>query len=206
MKMIYSAAFAGALVMGAVPALAQTTSEAPAAQLAPAAPTAPLPIAAPPANNPGILHAGTPISLKMAETITSKNKKLEAGYLAHLEVLDPVTVNEVVVIPAGSKAVAEITDVRFKGMWGKSGRIAARLLYVTVGERKIRLRGIFDDKGVTGTAGVVAAIAFVPIAGFFTTGTSANLPIGAVVNGFVDEDVTLVSAAPAAPTPATPAN
>ena len=79
-----------------------------------------------------------------------------------------------VVIPAGSPATGEVTDVRRKGMWGKSGRITARVLNVRVGDRLIRLTGTFDDKGVTGTAGVVAAIAFVPIAGFFMTGTSAR--------------------------------
>lgn len=137
--------------------------------------------------------------VKMAESITTKGKKLEPGYLAHLEVLDPVLVNGMVVIPAGSPAIAEITDVRNKGMWGKSGKINARMLYVTVGDRKIRLRGVFDDHGVTGTAGV-AAIAFVPVAGLFTTGTSASLPLGAAVKGFVDEDVPLTVAV--APTPA----
>jgi hypothetical protein len=150
-------------------------------------------------SNANVLRMGTPVTLKMAEAITTKGKKLEPGYLAHLEVLDPVLVNGVVVIPAGSPAIAEITDVRNKGMWGKSGKINGRMLYVTVGDRKIRLRGVFDDKGVTGTAGVVAAIAFVPVAGFFTTGTSASLPLGAAVKGFVDEDVPLmVAAAPAA--------
>jgi len=141
-----------------------------------------------------VLRTGTPINFKMAETLTTKGKKLEAGYLAHLEVMDPVLVNGIVVIPAGSPAVAEITDVRNKGMWGKSGRINARMLYVTVGDRKIRLRGVFDDKGVTGTAGVVAAVAFLPVAGFFTTGTSATLPLGAAVHGFIDEDVNLTVA------------
>jgi hypothetical protein len=193
MKAIYSGALAGALLVGVVPALAQTAPAAPTAVLAPAPATAPMAVAPGAAVNPEMLHAGTPIALKMSETITTKGKKLEAGYLAHLEVMDAVRVNGVVVIPAGSPAIAEVTDVRNKGMWGKSGRINAHLLYVTVGDRKIRLRGIFDDKGVTGTAGVVAAIAFVPVAGFFTTGTSATLPQGAAVNGFVDEDVTLVT-------------
>jgi len=200
MKAIYSGALASALLVGAVPALAQTTPAAPTAVLAPAPATAPMAVAPGAAVNPEMLRAGTPIALKMSETITTKGKKLEAGYLAHLEVMDAVRVNGVIVIPVGSPAIAEVTDVRNKGMWGKSGRINARLLYVTVGDRKIRLRGIFDDKGVTGTAGVVAAIAFVPIAGFFTTGTSASLPLGAGVNGFVDEDINLVSAG--APVPA----
>lgn len=197
MKVIYSGALASALLVGAVPAFAQTTTAAPAAPtatLAPAAPTAPLAVAAPTvAPDANVLRAGTPIKLKMAETITTKGKKLNAGYLAHLEVMDDVVVNGVIVIPKGSPAMAEVTDVRNKGMWGKSGKINARLLYVTVGTRQIRLRGVFDDKGVTGTAGVVAAIAFVPIAGFFTTGTSATLPLGAGVDGFIDEDVSLVT-------------
>lgn len=190
-----AAALAGALLVGAMPAVAQT---APAATLAPAPATAPVTVASAPVGDSNVLRSGTEIALKMSETITTKGKKLVAGYLAHLEVMDDVLVNGVVVIPKGSPAIAEVTDVRNKGMWGKSGKINARLLYVTVGDRKIRLRGVFDDKGVTGTAGVVAAIAFVPIAGFFTTGTSATLPMGAGVKGFVDEDVSLVVGTPAA--------
>jgi hypothetical protein len=203
MKGLFSGALVGALMTGAVPAVAQTTTATgQTVTLAPPAPTPPLAVASGPVAEPNILRTGTPISLKMSETITTKGKKLEPGYLAHLEVLDPVLVNGVVVIPVGSPAVAEVTDVRNKGMWGKSGKINARLLYVTVGDRKIRLRGVFDDKGVTGTAGVVAAVALVPVAGFFTTGTSATLPLGAGVKGFIDEDVTL-TVAPKAPAGAT---
>jgi hypothetical protein len=184
-------------VIGAIAtalALTPGLASAQTATIAPAEPTAPIAVAQGTGGSSSVLSSGTPITLKMAEALTTKTKTLVAGYLAHLEVLDPVMVNGVTVIPAGSPAIAEITDVRNKGMWGKSGRIAARLLYVTVGNRKIRLRGVFDDKGVTGTAGVVAAIAFVPVAGFFTTGTSASLPLGASVKGFIDEDVNLVVA------------
>ena len=49
--------------------------------------------------------------------------------------------------------------------------------------------------------GVVAAIALVPIAGFFTTGTSSKLPLGGAVSGFVDEDVPLAFAATPAQQP-----
>jgi hypothetical protein len=93
------------------------------------------------------------------------------------------------VIPAGSPAEGEVTDVKFKGMWGKSGRIGARVLNARVGDRLIRLSGTFDDKGVTGTAGVVAAVALVPLAGFFVTGTSANIPAGSGIKAFLDEDL-----------------
>lgn len=197
MKTAYSSALASALLVVALPAGAQTAPAASTATLAPAPKTAPVAVAAGTAQDPNVLRVGTPISFKMAETITTKGKKLESGYRVHLEVMEPVMVNGVVAIPAGSPAIGEVTDVRNKGMWGKSGRINARLLYVTVGTRQIRLSGVFDDKGVTGTAGVVAAIAFVPIAGFFTTGTSATIPLGAGVKGFIDEEVALSVAAPA---------
>ena len=49
----------------------------------------------------------------------------------------------------------------------------------------------------TGTAGVVAAIAFVPIAGFFMTGTSAKIPAGGGVKGFLNEDLTIAAPQPA---------
>ena len=88
---------------------------------------------------------------------------------------------------------------------GQVRQAHARLLYLRVNGRQIRLTGAFDDKGVTGTAGVVGAIAFVPIAGFFMTGTSATFPKGGAVNGFIDEDVELAMAATASAPMAVPA-
>jgi hypothetical protein len=104
--------------------------------------------------------------------------------------------------------MGEITTVRNKGMWGKSGGITARVLYIRVGERQIRMSGTFDDKGKTGTAGVIAAVALIPIAGFFTTGTSAKIPLGSPVNAFLDEDVPVAmsNVAEAAPLQAQPSS
>lgn len=203
-----------ALVL-ATQAHAQQTAPAPA--LAPAAPTVVEPAA--PSN---ILRAGTEIPLLVREELTTREKKLRVGQRFQMEVASNVEANGVLVVPAGTPAVGEITEVRNKGMWGKSGYINARIISMRVGDRNIRLTGTFDDKGVTGTGGVVAAIAFVPIAGFFTTGTSALIPSGAGVKGFLDEDIAYraVAAAPkvidapavqpaaapaAAPAPAQPA-
>ena len=151
-----------------------------------------------------VLRAGTDVPLVMSESITTNGKKLREGQRIHLAVASDVRLGSTVVIPAGSLAEGEITDVRNKGMWGKPGRIEARVLNVRVGDRLIRLPGTFDDKGVTGTAGVVAAIAFVPIAGFFMTGTSAKIEAGAGVKAFLDEDLRIAAPQPvsAAGTPA----
>jgi hypothetical protein len=134
------------------------------------------------------------------EEITTEKKAAKVGQRFMLEVAAPVEINGAVVIPAGTPAWAELTDVRNKGMWGKSGKLNARLLFVRVNGRQIRLTGSFDDKGVTGTAGVIGAVALVPVVGFFVTGTSAVFPKGGEVGGFIDEDVELAIAV-AAPAP-----
>lgn len=175
-------ALAGAFLCFPVVLFAQTTT---------AAPVTPAVLPAVAAPTQAVLRAQTPVALKMSEELTTKKKAVRVGQRFNLEVSEPVTVNGVVVIPVGAPATGEITQVRNKGMWGKSGYIGARLVHVRVGDRTIRLSGSFDDKGVTGTGAVVASIALVPVVGFFTTGTSAMIPLGSGVKGFIDEDVPL---------------
>lgn len=177
-----NAALSGALILLSTSSFAQTPI------LNPISPS-PVPSAA--VVNQAVLRAQTPVIFRMSEELTTKKKNLRVGQRFNLEVAEPVIVDGSTVIPVGAPATGEITEVRNKGMWGKSGYIGAQLVQVRVGDRTIRLSGSFDDKGVTGTGGVVAAIALLPIAGFFTTGTSAFIPIGAQVKGYIGEDVPL---------------
>lgn len=142
-----------------------------------------------PVKQENILRAGTEVPLLTREELTTKKKQLRVGQRFQMEVASSIMMNGVVVIPAGTPAVGEITEVRNKGMWGKSGYIGARVISMRVGDRNIRLTGTFDDKGVTGTGGVVASVALIPLAGFFTTGTSAFIASGSGVKGFLDEDI-----------------
>jgi hypothetical protein len=179
----------------------QSGQAAPVAAVGPApaaiAPAAPI---SAPAMASAVLRVGTEVPLRLSEQLTTKGKQLRVGYRFHLTTSEPVMVNGVNVIPVGSPAVGEITDIRNKGMWGKSGHLGARILYVTVNGRQIRLSGAFDDKGVAGGVGaaLVSGIVFLP-AGFFMTGTSALVPAGSIIKAFVDEDVPLAMpvAAPA---------
>lgn len=193
---LHSIALALALV-SAAPTLAQTTDVAAPAANAPVATIVNAP-------SDTVLRVGTPIALVMSEELTTKGKKLKAGARFNLQTAEAITLGGMTVIPAGSPAVGEVTDVRNKGMWGKSGKINTRLLYVRVGDRQIRLSGQVDDKGVTGTAGVVGAVAFLPVAGFFLTGTSAQIPMGAPVKAFLDEDITVAPPASVPPLPVVP--
>jgi hypothetical protein len=182
----------GAAAFLAVCHTAALAQQAPA--VSPILATAPSPVVAPiapPAGN-AMLRIGTPVPFRLLEEVTTQGKKLRVGDRVRLETSEPVVLNSVTVIPPGTPAVGEITDVRNKGMWGKSGKFTARFLYLTVNGRQIRLSGGFDDKGRSGGVGAaaVSALIFLP-AGFFMTGTSARLPAGTVVSGFIDEDVPL---------------
>lgn len=190
-SVLAAAAFAVAFPASA----AETPATTPAAVM----PAAASPVLVEPVQQPNILRAGTEIPLITREELTTEKKRLRVGQRFQMEVSAGVEANGVTVIPAGTPAVGEITEVRNKGMWGKSGYINARIVSLRLGDRNVRLSGTFDDKGVTGTAGVVAAIAFVPVVGFFTTGTSARIASGSGVKGFLDEDLAF-RAAPA-PTP-----
>ena len=161
-----------------------------------------------PAARENVLRAGVRVGVRSLAELTTKNKAVKVGDRLNIEVFEPVAVGNNIIIPSGTPGVAEITSVRNKGMWGKSGYIEGRVLYLRLGDRQVRLTGTFNDKGVTGTAGVIGAIAFVPIAGFFTTGTSATIPNGSILNAFLDEDIAFVVADQTIATPvikATPA-
>jgi hypothetical protein len=136
------------------------------------------------------LTQGSEVSLRLLRELTTKDKALKVGDRFDLELVDSLKLGAVTVIPSGTRAVGEIMSVRNKGMWGKSGQFNARLMYLRIGDRNVKLGGTFDDKGVAGGWGAAAAsaIVFLP-AGFFMTGTSAKVEAGTIVKGFLDEDV-----------------
>lgn len=183
-RIAFIALFAATSVSAQTPSAASqpssSTSPPTLATIAPAAPTT-------------TLRAGAEVLLRTVEPLTTEHKSLKEGQRIHLGVAENVMLGNLIVIPAGSSAVAEVTDVQNKGMWGKSGHFSARVLYTRVGDRQIRLFGMFNEHGSTGTAGVLAAIAFVPIAGFLVTGTSARMPAGTPIKAFLDEDLTLLN-------------
>ena len=198
MKRNITGGVAALAMLMTAPGLAQDATVAPA----PVGEAAPVLVVAPAGATP-VLRTGADVPLRLLQELTTEGKRARVGDRFRLETAEPVLVNGVTVIPVGSPAVGEITEVRNKGMWGKSGHLTARLLHVSVNGRQIRLSGSFDDKGRAGGVGAVAvsALVFAP-AGFFMTGTSARIPSGTIVRSFVDEDVPL--AMPTVPMQAVP--
>jgi hypothetical protein len=141
-----------------------------------------------------VLRAGAPVPVVLSEFLTTKGKHLKVGQEVQLEVAQDVLLNGRVVIPARSPVEGVLTEIRNKGMWGKSGAIHLHINSVNINGTNIRLKGDMDTRGETGTAGVVGAIVVLPIAGFFVTGTSAEMPLNMPGRAFLDQDIALAPA------------
>jgi hypothetical protein len=138
-----------------------------------------------------VLRAGAPVPVALSEALTTKGKTLKVGQIVRLEVAEDVMLNGRVVIPARSPVEGVLTEVRNKGMWGKSGAIHLHINSVNINGTIIRLKGDMDTRGQTGTAGVVGSIVVLPVAGFFVTGTSAEMPLDMPGRAFLDQDIAL---------------
>ncbi|HEX8580609.1 MAG TPA: hypothetical protein VF655_13575 [Allosphingosinicella sp.] len=178
--------------------LASTTA---VAQTAPAQ-TEPMMVAKIEAATGSTLKQGTEIRLETVTELSSNRSRV--GDRIDLEVKDAVRLGGQTVIPAGTRAVGEITRRKDNGMWGKAGKLEFKPLYIKMGDRQIGLSATNStaDKGKAGTAGVVAAVVFLPVAGFFVKGTSAKIPARTAVTAYVDEDVPVAFAPAAAAAPA----
>jgi hypothetical protein len=191
MKSILAPALGAACLVCSAASLAQSGPPPAAVQPAAAEPAAAAPtvmtISTAPAN---VLPRGTNIRLRSLTELHSQHNR--TGDRFDLEVAEDVMLNGVVIIPRGSPGVGEVTRVRHKGMWGRSGRLETRLLSVRANGVNIPITGTVAERGETGTAGVVASILVVPVAGFFVTGTSAILPAGSGFAGTTDSDMPIV--------------
>jgi hypothetical protein len=126
--------------------------------------------------NVSVLPAGSNVRVRLLSTLSSQDNKV--GQQFDIEVVEDVLLNGRVIIARGSIGTGELTLVKKKGMWGKSGKLDGRFISVRSNGRDIPIRGTLNDKGSAGGVGAVgAALLFLP-AGFFVTGTSAEISAG----------------------------
>lgn len=169
-----------------------------------AVPAAPAPVAAlviaP--SNALVLRQGTAVRFATDQALSSQKSKL--GDRFELRTIDPVRVGELLVIPAGTRAVGEVTRAEKKGAFGKSGKLDTRILYVVLGDQHVSITGKSVDQGSSGTVGVVVAAALFWPAMPFITGKSAEVPAGTTLTGYIENDLPLVAAAAPTPAPVAP--
>lgn len=117
------------------------------------------------------LPDGTPVRLRIARTISSADAK--TGDTIDFEVLEDVTVDNVVVIPRGGVALGTVTRAKPRGRMGKGGKLDINIDSVRLASGdKIALRAIKEGKGSSSTgmmtgAIVATSILFFPAAPIF---------------------------------------
>ena len=168
-----------------VPAAAAPTPQ-PAAATAPGQP--------PP---PGTLLDGTPLKLRLSQTISSADAKV--GQEVPFEVVEEVKVDGVVVIPKGATAIGTVTEAQPKRRMGRGGKLNVSISYVRLADQeRASLRAMKETQGgghvgaMTG-AMVATGIVFFPAAPLFLFmhGKDITIPQGTEVTAFVEGDMHL---------------
>lgn len=134
---------------------------------------------------------GTAVKLVLKSPLGSIHSQV--GERFYLALAEPVVVNGQVAIPAGSRAVGEVTLVARKGDFGKSGRLTAKLLYIYAGTQMIALEGATASSGEVQSSEVPGLAAAMLLTGGLVTGKSATIPPGTIVEAVIAEEAILPS-------------
>jgi hypothetical protein len=165
------------------------------------------------AAKPFALADGTPVKLRTAQPISSSNEFHDyVGEKISFDVVEDVTVNGIVVIAKGTKALGTINEHEGKKWAGRGGKLDVTLNYVRLadGERD-DLAATTGGKGNGHTGAMIGAMAATAI---FTLGGSAlflmmhgkdiTIPSGTELTAYTVGDMTLDQSkfTPAAAAPA----
>jgi hypothetical protein len=186
---IAAAAFAAASV-AAASAMAQVkeTAQVPAAVavVAPAAAAAQVKV-----------PEGTEFSVRLEDALSSSSATEGDRFTISLD--DDVKLADGTVLRAGYRGVGEVVEARDNGMLGKSGKLNVRLLYLKVGDDRIKLRANKGTKGDVRVGATVATVILFWPAAPFIKGKDVSLKKGTLLKAYAEQDVLLPSPLPPPP-------
>jgi len=140
---------------------------------------------------------GTPVKLRLSQSISSADAKV--GQEIPFEVIEDLTVEDVVVLPKGAMAIANVTEAEHKKSMGRAGKLNIAISYARLADNeKVALRAVKEAKGgghvgaMTGAI-VATSIVFFPAAPLFLFihGKDITIPQGTEITAFVDGDMHL---------------
>jgi hypothetical protein len=143
----------------------------------------------PPTATTALLKAATPIRVITSAPLSSKTSA--KGERVALEVAEDVIIDGQTLIKKGTAVIGEISDARVKAMFGQSGKLSVRPLYLRVGTQIVRLSGESGTKAKTSGGAIVGLAVVSPL----FTGRSAIIPAGTEVPASIERDVTINLAA-----------
>jgi hypothetical protein len=144
-----------------------------------------------------VLETDTPVKLVLGETISSADERV--GNLINFEVVEDVSVSNVVVIPRGSNAWATVTAAEPKKRMGRGGKLDINIDKVRLADgEKVLLRGVKGGKGGGHQGAMVGAMVATSLVVWpaaplflFMHGKDITIPKGTQITAFVEGDAVL---------------
>jgi len=158
---------------------------------------APLPTSDAGPVQPHTLLDGTPVKLRLTQTISSADAKVNQEI--PFEVVEEIKVDNVVVLPKGATALGTVTEAEHKKSMGRAGKLNISISCARLSNNeKAALRATKDTKGgghvgaMTGAI-VATSIIFFPAAPLFLFihGKDTTIPQGTEITAFVEGDMHL---------------
>jgi hypothetical protein len=141
---------------------------------------------------------GTEFSIRLEEALSSSTATEGDRFTVSLE--DDVKLPDGTILRAGYRGVGEVVEARDNGMLGKSGKLNVRLLYLKVGDERIKLRANKGAKGDVRVGSTVAVVVLFWPAAPFIKGKDVSIKKGTLMTAYSDGDLELAD--PLAPPPA----
>jgi hypothetical protein len=146
-------------------------------------------------------HAQTIKVPEGTELVVSVEEKLSSGTNHEgdrfsISLDDDVKLPDGTVLRAGYRGVGEVVEARDNGALGKNGKLNVRLVYLKVGDDRIKLRATKGAKGETRVGATVATVILFWPAAPFIRGKDVSIPKGTIMTAYVDQDTSLPSPLP----------
>lgn len=138
------------------------------------------------------LRKGTPILLKMAQSLNSKHAYI--GERVEMQVAEDVVIDWTLVIPRGTRVLGTvIVGKKDEGSKKNPHQVALRVDYIRLGDRRIALSGGHADKGKVSKGTVVTSTVLLGVTGLMVAlnARTGKIAEGTEVQAFVAEDVEL---------------
>jgi len=131
------------------------------------------------------LRAGTVVAISIENSTTSE---ATLNSIVNFRVIRDVTVDDKVVVKAGSVATGTISEVNSTGAVGKPGKVAVKLNSVqAVDGQTVYISGSIDKEGENKVVlTVILGLLCLPL--LLLNGGDANIPAGTEVRAYVEQD------------------
>ena len=144
-----------------------------------------------------LVPEGTELAMRVEDAISSNTAHEGDRFTISLD--EDVKLPDGTILRAGYRGIGEVVEARDNGMRGKNGKLNVRLVYLKVGDDRIRLRANRGSKGETRVGATVATVILFWPAAPFIKGKDVSIKKGTVMTAYVDQDAKLPSPLPPPP-------